>query len=95
MNHIFRYASIYHSGAFYIFGGYPYINKIGRFDLATRKWSLAGNLKINRNGHSVIFDGSKFLVIGGSESHKTENCVLEGTVMTSVFTGKMLFELRV
>ena len=81
-NRIQNYASIYHSGAFYIFGGYPDTSKISRFDPATHSWSLAGNLRSKRLGHGVVFDGWKFLVIGGSGSYKTENCILKGTVMT-------------
>ena len=58
------------------------MNKIGRFDQVTHRWSLAGNLKSDRYGHGVVFDGSSFLVIGGFGDQKTENCILEGTVMT-------------
>ena len=74
--------SIYHSGSFYIFGGYYNSNNIARLDEVTRTWSLAGKLKSDRNGHGVIHVDSTFLVIGGSGYKKTENCVLEGTTMT-------------
>ena len=86
-NTIYYYASIYHSNAFYIFGGTTWNNNlenIARLDEVTQTWSLAGKLKSSRSGHGVIFDGSNFLVIGGYENQKTENCVLEGTVMTCI-----------
>ena len=44
-------------------------------------WSLAGKLNSDRRGHGVIYDGSTFLVVGGDGRKKTENCVLDGTVM--------------
>ena len=37
--------------------------------------SKAGTLKHGRNGHGVIFNGEKFLVVGGSE--KSEVCTLK------------------
>ena len=83
-NKIYYYASIYHSNAFYIFGGSYNPNNIARLDEVTQTWSLAGKLKSSRSGHGVIFDGSNFLVIGGVGDQKTENCVLEGTVMTCI-----------
>ena len=76
--------SIYHSGSFYIFGGYRNSNNIARFDEVTRTWSLAGKLNSNREGHGVIYVDSTFLIIGGYGNYKTENCVLEGTVMTCI-----------
>ena len=52
-------------------------------DTVTRQWSLAGHLNSGRKGHGVIYDGSSFLVVGGNGySLKTEQCVLNGTVMT-------------
>ena len=76
------YASIYQSGAFYIFGGANNSNKIARLDEITREWSLAGSMIKSRRGHSVAYDGSTFIVVGGLPSSKTENCTLQGTVMT-------------
>ena len=57
---------------------------IGRLDAITLKWNLAGKLKTKRHGHSVIFDGSQFLVIGGFGfwNNKTENCTPNGTKVT-------------
>ena len=81
-NKIYYYASIYHSNAFYIFGGSYNPNNIARLDEVSQTWSLAGKLKSGRSGHGVIFDGFNFLVIGGSGNKKTENCVLDETVMT-------------
>ena len=83
-NKIYYYASIYHSNAFYIFGGKNNRENIALLDEVTQTWSLAGKLKSGRYGHGVIFDGFNFSVIGGSGNHKTENCVLEGTVITCI-----------
>ena len=53
----------------------------------------AGTLKHGRYSHGVVFDGEKFLVIGGfyrdpmmDGKHPTKNevCTLEGTRMTCV-----------
>ena len=82
-NYIYFYAPIYHSGAFYIFGGYPSdTQNIGRLDAVTFQWSLAGKLQNGRYAHGVIYEGSSFLIVGGDGSFKTEECVLDGTVMT-------------
>ena len=76
------YASIYHDKAYYIFSGRDMSNIIARMDEVSRTWSRAGTLKQNRERHNVIFDGLTFMVIGGEGKFKTENCLLEGTVMT-------------
>ena len=81
-SYISGYASVYQSGAFYIFGGFSNSNKIARLDEITHEWSFAGNMIKSRRGHSVAYDGSTFLVIGGLQSSKTENCTLQGTLMT-------------
>ena len=83
-NSFYLYSSVYNSGAFYFFGGAADFatKKIARFDEVSHLWSLAGSLKGVRDGHAVIFNGSAFIVIGGSRNHTTENCYLEGTVMT-------------
>ena len=44
----------------------------------------AGTLKYGRKGHGVIFDGEKFLIIGGSPSINNEVCTLTGSTMTCV-----------
>ena len=45
-------------------------------------------MKNGRHGHGAIFDGEKFLVIGGEKSGsgpvKNEVCTLEGSTMTCV-----------
>ena len=84
---IHGHATIFHKQAFYIFGGFGFdrtkLYSIGRLDAVTRTWSLAGKLKNSKGGHSVIFDGSQFLVIGGVEwNDKTENCTPNGTKVT-------------
>ena len=98
---IYGHASIFHKQAFFIFGGYgdfgsafgsemigfdrTKLHSIGRLDAVTRTWSLAGKLKQSKGGHSVIFNGSQFLVIGGVEwNDKTENCTPNGTKVTCV-----------
>ena len=80
------YASVFYEQAFFIFGGndgYKDLSQIGRLDAVTRKWSLAGSLYQARWGHSVVFDGSRFLVIGGFGGNyfKTENCFPNGTTI--------------
>ena len=49
----------------------------------------AGTLVNGRHGHGVIFDGEKFLVIGGKKNNaedpvKNEVCTLENSTMTCV-----------
>ena len=51
-------------------------------DAVTRTWTLAGSLEHARNSHSVIFDGTQFLVVGGWGGLKTENCIPIGTTIT-------------
>ena len=89
VDHIFHYASVFHDQAFFIFGGFETFDytvntkSIGRLDAVTQKWTLAGELKNIRAGHSVIFDGSQFLVIGGyPTTAKTENCIPNGSRVT-------------
>ena len=79
---------LYHDSAFYIFGGQTYSNlyqqTIARLDAETRTWSKAGSLKIGRRDHGVIFDGEKFIVVGGYNGGAVENevCTLIGTSMS-------------
>ena len=47
----------------------------------------AGNLRHGRRGHGAIFDGEKFLIIGGHDvSGEVENevCTLKGSRMTCI-----------
>ena len=81
------YAVVYHDRAFYVFGGnsglYPEQKIIARLDAATTTWSIAGSLITDRDGHGAIFDGEKFLVIGGTRgSLKNEVCTLDNAKMT-------------
>ena len=39
-------------------------------------WSKSGDLVNGRNRHNAIYDGSSLLVIGGTDSRKTEKCVV-------------------
>ena len=77
---MYAYGSIYHAGAYYIFGGYNNADNIARLDEVSQQWSRAGRM-INRARHNVVFDGEAFLVVGGSASMKNVKCLLEGTVM--------------
>ena len=59
---------------------------IAGFDLRRRVWSRVGKLSRGRTIHSVIYDGSRFLVVGGTTQfyvtdQKTEICHLEGTTL--------------
>ena len=60
-------------GAFYVVGGWSDapLSTIGRFDMATRTWSNAGDLVTSRNGHNVIYDGNYLLVVGGNRGSVT------------------------
>ena len=81
---------VYHDRAFYLFGGFASSRSstqtIARLDAETRTWSKAGSLKNGRYGHGAIFDGEKFLVLGGRTNltgpMKNEVCTLSGTSMT-------------
>ena len=57
---------------FYVFGGLKdnleYSNIVAKFDEAAMDWSVAGNLRVGREAHNVIYDGSEFLVVGGKIS---------------------------
>ena len=45
-------------------------------------WTKAGELKNPRDEHNVVFDGSNFLVFGGSGTKKTEKCTILNNQMT-------------
>ena len=87
---IYYYASIYNNGAFFIFGGMPLTDTIGRLDEVTRKWSLAGYLKKSRYGHGVVYDGSVFLIVGGVGKVKSENCSIKDSTMQCIEHGSSL-----
>ena len=63
-SNIWFYGSLYHNGAYFIFGGVD-SDIIARLDKVSKRWSLAGHLKSNRERHNVIYDGEVFLVVGG------------------------------
>ena len=58
------------------------MTQIGRLDAVTRTWSLAGSLKGGKRAPGVVFDGEQFIVIGGADYSRTENCVLTGESIT-------------
>ena len=62
-----------------MFGGHPTSSigtTINKLDAATHVWSKAGDLKMARYAHNVIFDGRHFLVVGGYGTKKTERCTI-------------------
>ena len=73
---------VYHSNAFYVFGGdFDFeingdqeSNIIGRLDASTMTWTKAGELVYARQGHGAIFNGDVFIVAGGEVEFKTEAC---------------------
>ena len=89
---------LYHDRAFYLFGGFTSSTSstqtIARLDAETRTWSKAGSLKNRRNGHGAIFDGEKFMILGGYKKYggamKNEVCTLSGTSMTCEEASKSL-----
>ena len=90
------YAPVYHRNYFYIFGGrnahYGFATtKIARLDTHTKTWSIVGELNNPRLGHSVIFNGQVFFVVGGkshltqeTEPMKTEQCTLASGKMSCI-----------
>ena len=82
----YRYAILYHERAFYVFGGGTghYVSTIARLDVETTTWTKSGDMVAIRRDHSVIFDGEKFLVVGGvtdniSTPIKNEVCTFSDT----------------
>ena len=69
---------VYHSNAFYVFGGlidnHVNSNIIGRLDASSLTWTKAGELNYARNGHGAIYNGERIIVAGGEVSYKTESC---------------------
>ena len=47
-----------------------------------------------RYGHSVTFDGSSFIVVGGYGTLKTEICFLEGTNMSCIEQGEPIKDYK-
>ena len=74
------YAVVHYEGSFIYFGGWDFWNTdgavIAKFDSTTRQWSHIGSLREGRTGHGAIFDGTDFLIVGGSDRYYTENCSL-------------------
>ena len=95
VNYLEDASSVYHKQAYYVFGGSSseksYMTEIGRLDEVKRTWSFAGHLNEGRSSHGVIFDGSRFLVIGGfyrntkKKSYTNEIC--EPTGESVICTG--------
>ena len=74
---IARAPIVYHSNAFYVFGGYvdgSYSKTIGRLDASTLTWTKAGELNYARYGHGAIYNGERIIVAGGYGNYKTESC---------------------
>ena len=81
------YSIIYFNDGWLLFGGFipPTVdtiqnsNVIARLDAGTYSWSQVGELLIARRAHNTIYDGSKFLIIGGivgetADDVETEQC---------------------
>ena len=78
-----------YDGGFIIFGGFKgssgldgsVSTTIARLDENNTAWSKLGDMKSAREGHSVIYDGQVFLIIGGKGSKSTEKCsILESSI---------------
>ena len=85
-SYVRSYAVVYHERAFYVFGGYgaSNIKTIAKLDAEITTWSKAGVLVNGRHAHGAIFDGEKFLIIGGWGSFKNEVCTLDNATMTCI-----------
>ena len=80
VNFICNAPIIYIGDAFYVVGGYSgtYEKTIGKLD-TNSNWSIAGELSRARRDHSVIYDGTYMLVVGGFDNDfKTEKCTFTG-----------------
>ena len=79
--------------AFFVFGGNSDnsdIKTIGRMDIHGH-WTKAGELLEKRYGHSTIFDGEYFIIVGGggdvgnfekTYTHKSEKCSYDDKKIT-------------
>ena len=77
---IYNAPIVYHSNAFYVFGGYvdgSTSNIIGRLDASTLTWTKAGELNYARDGHGAIYNGERIIVAGGNGNYKTESCSVD------------------
>ena len=67
--------------SFFVFGGWSIDETdrqtIGRLSLTTHEWSRAGDMVQGRSGHSVIHDGTRVIIVGGSGSKRVETCSLK------------------
>ena len=81
-----RTAIVYHSSAFFAFGGrvdsiFYDSNIIARLDTSTLTWTRAGELNLGRKGHGVIANGDVMIVTGGRGNLNTEVCSLQNDVV--------------
>ena len=94
-NVISQYSILYHNDSFYIFGGeIAHSKSLTTTDIVARLdshgvWTKAGNLKTQREGHSVVFDGRYFMVVGGHKTGElsgqtlaTEKCSLQSSAVS-------------
>ena len=56
---------------------------IGRMDI-TGQWTRAGDLRQPRSGHSVIYDGSYLIVVGGNGQYATEKCSINSDSISCI-----------
>ena len=65
--------------SFYVFGGDNSATSSGviaMFDTIKMKWEKVGSLETPRQGHNVIYDGQKMIIVGGwgQEGFNSEVC---------------------
>ena len=79
---IFDYAVLNHNGGYILFGGFKgssgldgsVSTTVARLDENNTSWRKLGDIKNAREGHSAIYDGQVFLIIGGKGTETTEKC---------------------
>ena len=81
---ITAYATIFHAGYHYYFGGYTAsrIRSIIRLEEKSWTWSNYGEMNTARQGHGVILFDDRFLVIGGYYTKKNEVCQFDADKLT-------------
>lgn len=64
---------------------------IARLDAETRQWTNVGSLVNARYDHGAIFDGRKFLIVGGGGTKNTEVCDLRKVFRENTCLFKKIF----
>ena len=82
--------------AYFLLGGILTPKQIGRLDYATLKWKKFGKLASNRTNFQAIFDGIKFVIVGGSGELYNEHCIVnENKITCTKQKEDMLLEMYV